>query len=273
MTSAKTLLRDCLPPLALRWLRQWRGSGIRYAGDYPSWDEASRHATGYDADAILARVRDATLRVKRGEAAFERDSVVFVEAEYVWPVLAGLMWAAARQQGRLNVLDFGGALGSTYFQHRRFLGGLAEVRWNVVEQAHYVACGNAEIADGTLRFYPDIAACLAEQTPNVVLLSGVLQYLPEPLALLDELASVGATVMLIARTPVANTPINRLLVQQVPASIYPASYPMWVFSESQLLARLEPRWRVVSRHDEPEGEVRPQTGQPFRFEGWLLEAC
>lgn len=273
MTSVRALFRDCLPPLAVRWLQWLRGGGIRFEGQYQNWSEASKHTTGYDADAILAKVLEATLKVKRGEAAFERDSVVFDQAEYVWPVLAGLMWAAARNQGRLSVLDFGGALGSTYFQHRRFFGGLADVRWNVVEQAHYVKCGNAQIAEGSLQFYPDIAACLAEQTPNVVLLSSVLQYLPDPMATLDELERVGAQVMLIGRTPFSGTSAHHLLVQLVPASIYRASYPMWVLSESQFLSHLAQRWRVVSHYDEPEGWVRSQEGLPFKFEGLILESC
>ena len=273
MTSAKALIRDCLPPLATRWLQHLRSGGIRFAGNYQNWDVASEHATGYDTDAILAKVLEATLKVKRGEAAYERDSVVFDQIEYVWSVLAGLMWAAARNHGRLNVLDFGGALGSTYFQHRRFLESLADVRWNVVEQAHYVECGNAHIAEGPLRFYPDIAACLAEQTPNVVLLSSVLQYLPDPLGLLDKLSRVGASVMMIDRTPIASLPENRLLVQHVPVSIYQASYPMWVFSGSQLLAHLAQHWRVVSRYDGADGQVRSREGVSFKFEGLLLEAC
>lgn len=273
MTSTKALIRDCLPPLATRWLQQLRSGGIRFAGNYQNWGEASQHATGYDTDAILSRVLDATLKVKRGEAAYERDSVVFDQIEYIWPVLSGLMWAAARNQGRLNVLDFGGALGSTYFQHRRFLEGIADVRWNVVEQAHYVERGNALIAEGPLRFYSDIAACLAEQAPNVVLLSSVLQYLPDPLGILDKLGRVGAAVMLIDRTPLARLPENQLLVQHVPASIYPASYPMWVFSDSQLLAHLAQHWRVVSRYEGADGQVRSREGLSFKFEGLLLEAC
>lgn len=273
MTSAKALIRDWIPPLVVRLLQQLGRGGVRFEGDYPSWVEANRHATGYDTDAILAKVLEATLKVKRGEAMYERDSVVFDQIEYVWPVLAGLMWAAARNQGRLNVLDFGGALGSTYFQNRQFLEGLADVSWNVVEQAHYVERGNALIAEGPLRFYSDIAACLAEQAPNVVLLSSVLQYLPDPLGMLDKLGRVGAAVMLVDRTPFASLPENRLLVQHVPASIYPASYPMWVFSDSQLLAHLGQRWRLVSRYAGPEGQVRSCEGLFFKFEGLLLKAC
>ena len=272
MIRAKALIRNCLPPLAMRWLQRQRGGGVRYEGDFPSWAEASRHATGYDADVILARVLEATLKVKRGEAAYERDSVVFDKAEYVWPVLAGLMWVAARHQGRLNVLDFGGALGSTYFQHRRFLEGLAEVRWNVVVQAHFVERGNALVAEGSLRFYPDIAACLAEQTPNVVLLSGVIHYLPDPLGMLDELSRIGAAAMLIDRLPLSCLAENRLLVQRVPASIYPASYPVWVFSDSQLMTHLAKHWRLVSRCDGADGQACSREGLAFNYQGWLLEA-
>lgn len=273
MTFAKALIRGCLPLFVIRWLQQLRGGGIGFEGDFSSWAEASRPATGYDTDAILAKVLDATLKVKRGEAAYERDSVVFDQVEYAWPILSGLMWAAARNKGRLNVLDFGGALGSTYFQHRQFLKGLADVRWNVVEQAHYVERGNALIAEGPLRFYSEIAACVAEQAPNVVLLSSALQYLPNPMEMLDELGHVGAAVMLIDRTPLASLPEDRLLVQHVPASIYAASYPMWVFSETRLLAHLAHRWRVVGRYAGPEGQVRSREGMAFKFEGLLLEAC
>lgn len=269
---ARAFVRDCLPPLLVRWLQQMRARGITFSGDYPTWATASAAATGYDADAILARVRDATLRVKRGEAAFERDSVTFDKAEYVWPLLAGLMAAAARNQGRLSVLDFGGALGSTYFQHRRFLDGLAEARWSVVEQAHYAKCGAGEVADDVLRFYPDISSCLAEQSPDVILLSGVLQYLPEPMMVLDELGRAGAGTLLIGRTPFSGREAHHLLVQHVPASIYQASYPMWVFSEPRMLESLAQHWCRVSRFDEPEGRVRSREGLPFEFAGMLLEA-
>jgi len=273
VTSTKAFIKDWLPPVATRWLRDLRGGSIRFSGNYASWAEASAHSDGYDAEAILAKVLEATLAVKRGEAAYERDSVIFRQIDYVWPLLAGLMWAAARAGGRLNVLDFGGSLGSLYFQHRRFLGSLPEIHWNIVEQAHYVECGKAHIEDATLRFYPDVAACLAENVPNVILLSSVLQYLPHPVDLLDELRDIGSAVMMIDRTPIAAVPADRLLVQTVPASVCAASYPMWVFSESALLACLQRDWRMVSRYAGPEGRVCSREGLSFSFEGLLLEAC
>ena len=122
------------------------------------------------------------MKVKNGEAVYERDSVLFDEIEYAWPGLAGLMWSRLRCGGTLNVLDFGGSLGSTYFQNRAFLSVLPGVRWNIVEQSRHVETGKAWFEDDRLRFYPDIADCLADTQPNVVLLSNVLQYLEHPYA-------------------------------------------------------------------------------------------
>ena len=100
MSVLKALARDWLPPVLARWFRQVRGGGIRFEGDFATWAEANRHCTGYDAEEILAKVLASTLKVKHGEAATERDSVLFDQIEYAWPVLAGLMWAAARTGGR-----------------------------------------------------------------------------------------------------------------------------------------------------------------------------
>ena len=45
------------------------------------------------------------MKVKKGEAVYERDSMIFDQIEYSWPVLFGLMWAAAQNSGYLKVLD------------------------------------------------------------------------------------------------------------------------------------------------------------------------
>lgn len=269
----KEIAHEYLPPILVRLLQKLRGGGISFGGDYATWTDAKAHSSGYDADDILAKVLAATLKVKRGEAAFERDSVVFDRVQYTWPVLAGLMWAAARNDGRLNVLDFGGALGGSYFQNRKFLEVLADVRWNVVEQGHYVKSGKKHIQDEILRFYPTISACMLENTPNVILLSSVLQYLEKPINILQELRNVGAAVMIIDKTPLANIHGDKLLIQQVPTSIYSASYPMWVLSFATLSEELERHWRIVNRFLGPEGHVRSKDGLSFSFEGLLLEAC
>ncbi|MFA6901887.1 MAG: methyltransferase, TIGR04325 family [Gallionellaceae bacterium] len=272
MIALKALVRDWLPPVVLRWLRQIRGSGIHFEGDFATWDEAACHCTGYDAEDILDKVLAATLKVKHGEAAFERDSVLFDQIEYAWPVLAGLMWATARSGGRVNVLDFGGALGSSYFQNRKFLQPLPDVRWNVVEQPHYVEAGRKFIQDEQLRFYKTIVECLSENQPNVILLSSVLQYLKSPTELINELKKVGALCLVVDRTPFTLQGKDKLVVQKVPADIYSASYPMWIFSLSEFEKFLAKNWCMVASSISPEGHVRTTDDFEFSFQGMLLEA-
>lgn len=271
MSALRGLAHDWLPPAILRWIRSWRSGGNRYSGDFASWEEARAECSGYDAAEILAKVLDATLRVKRGEAGFERDSVLFDHVEYAWPVLSGLLWAAARNSGRLSVLDFGGALGSAYFQNRRFLQTLPQVRWNVVEQAHYVEAGRVHIQDARLRFYKTMAECLSEDRPNVVLLSGVLQYLPSPMDIIDGVSKLGAACLIIDRTPFSDLGDDKLLIQQVPSTIYSADYPMWVFSLQKFMRFLEAHWRLIASTRSPEGFVQSTGRFGFSFQGMLLE--
>ena len=273
MSVLKALARDWLPPVLARWFRQVRGGGIRFEGDFATWAEANRHCTGYDAEEILAKVLASTLKVKHGEAATERDSVLFDQIEYAWPVLAGLMWAAARTGGRLNVLDFGGALGSSYFQNRKFLQSLPDVRWNVVEQPHYVDEGRKYIQDEQLRFYKTIVECLSENQPNVILLSSVLQYLESPADLFSELNKVGALCLVVDRTPFTLHEKDKLVVQKVPTTIYSASYAMWIFSLSEFEKLLAENWSLVAPNISPEGYVRTTNDSEFSFQGMLLEAC
>ena len=56
-------------------------------------------------------------KVKNGETVYERDSVIFDQIEYSWPVLTGLMCAAAQNSGCLKVLDFGCSLGSSNLEN------------------------------------------------------------------------------------------------------------------------------------------------------------
>jgi len=65
-------------------------------GNYSTWEEAVAASTGYDAKQILEKTKNALLKVKKGEAVYERDSILFNCIHYAYPLLAGLMWGAAR---------------------------------------------------------------------------------------------------------------------------------------------------------------------------------
>lgn len=235
--ALKSLAINVLPPIVLRGLLAVSGSRNRWSGNYPDWASAVAASSGYDADAIFDMVRKAASAVRDGEALWERDSTCFYHEEYNWQLLACLMTVAARSGGALHVLDFGGALGSTYMQHRKIISGLSDCSWNVVEQPHVVACGRAEFVTDALRFFETIEQCFADRPVNVVLFSSVLQYVENPYELLEKVVKLNSAAIIIDRTPLANKG-ERITVQRVPKTIYSASYPCRFLDKARVEAVL-----------------------------------
>lgn len=268
----QTMAKNWLPPAIISAIQYIRKKNIFFEGNYSSWESAREKCSGYNSEHILNKVLASTLKVKNNEAAYERDSVVFNEIEYSWPLLSSLMWIAARSDGNLNVLDFGGSLGSTYFQHLKFLRNLPKITWNVVEQSHYVQAGQKYIQDNNLKFHYTIDACLAEGTPNVVLLSSVLQYLQSPDELINILSSTGAKYLILNRTPISAAENDQLVIQHVPPTIYSASYPMWIFSKNRMETLLKRNWDIVTYIPGQDGYFKSNQILEFSFEGMLLEA-
>jgi hypothetical protein len=77
--KSKRWVKDWLPPAVLALYRRWRKEDVSYewvsyTGNYSSWQDALANSTGYDSDLILEKVSTALLKVKSGEAVYERDS-------------------------------------------------------------------------------------------------------------------------------------------------------------------------------------------------------
>jgi putative methyltransferase (TIGR04325 family) len=247
MMSLKQAAKWLLPPLLLLPFRPGHraspdGPPRWHRGDFTDWQSATAAAKGYEAGNILDIQRQSMRKVRDGQAIYERDSVVFDEIEYFFPTLTALLNIAGCNGNRLSVLDFGGALGSSYYQNRGMLSHLSSLRWHVVEQPHFVAAGQAEFENGQLRFFPTLAESWAAQRPDVVLLSSVLQYLEKPLDLLLEIMDRAPPFILVDRTPVLDQGRERIVVQTVPPSIYPASYACRLFEPGSIEAALAPHY-------------------------------
>lgn len=267
----KQLIKNWLPPAVVEIIQNLSRKNNVFRGNFPNWQTAKQHATGYERDEILEKTLSATLQVKSGMAEYERDTVLFQEVSYNWFLLSGLTLAAASSDGKLNVLDFGGSLGSTYYQYRTLLKELDELSWNIIEQPHFVKCGRDQLQNEHLRFYLDIDECLADNQPNLILLSSVLQYLPEPERVLDHLSNANAEYLLIDRTPFYSGDGNRFVVQHVPFSVYSGSYPMHIFDRHKFDSSINSEWELISKNISPEGTIKSKNGISFTFEGLLLK--
>ena len=162
---------------------------------------------------------------------------------------------AARNNGRLNIIDFGGALGSTYRTCMPFLRQLASVSWNVIELPQIVELGKREFEDSSLHFYDTIEECLSHNSIDGILFGSTLQYLPDPYDILNSLDKFSFDYLVIDRTPFTSNGGHRICVQNVPKCIYDASYPCNIFDYNDFLQSIEKNFSIVDIMPALEGAV------------------
>jgi len=259
MAAYRKFLKKIVPPIFFDLYRfifsnKNEDSEIFFDGPFSNWEIASLQSSGYDQKEIFEKCKASLLKVKNGEAVYERDSVIFDEIQYSWPALAILQRAALENDGNLCVLDFGGSLGSCYYQNKSFLNGLKKLTWCIVEQPHFVDCGVKYFQDDSLKFFSSMEDAVAFCRPNIIFLSGVLQYIAKPFELIDEIKNFDVNYILLDRTAIIEEIGDILTIQSVPETIYKASYPAWFFNEQKLLCSFHPYKKIAkfdSGHEVP----------------------
>lgn len=191
-----------------------------------------KYAGGYDALKILNQVDSATQKVREGKALYEQDGRCYDEPNNNYELIAALLHAKVRLS-ELSVLDFGGALGSTFFRYRQLLEEI-EANWCVVEQKHFIDRGRQTVPE--IPFYYNMDKALAAPNkPNVLLLSGVLQYLDEPFKWFADMLSRDFSYIILDETAfqIDENIKTKVMLQHVPASIYSAIYPLNLFGQKE----------------------------------------
>ena len=217
---------------------------IEFIGGYESFELAQNDCVGYDANNILEKTKNSLLKVKKGEAVYERDSVLFDRIEYSWPLLSNLMYVAAKNDGIINIIDFGGSLGSTYYQNIKYLKEF-NVTWNIVEQEKHVQCGREHFQNDTLKFYSSIKECLKSEEQNIILLSSVLQYLSDKSTIINDIINFDFNYIIIDRMPFIQSGNNLFVKQIVPDWIYKASYPVVIYDEKNFLSEFSKKYKIL----------------------------
>lgn len=235
--KAKKALKKVTPPILVDIYSASKRENALIGG-FASWKEAEAKAEGYDKKSIFEKAKKAALAVKNGQALFERDTVLFFEPSYSHPISVGFLMAAAKAEGGLKILDFGGALGSTYFNFRPLLAGMEGLQWGVIEQEHFVKFGQEKLVDKRLSFYTTPSAYRSTiGAPDLALFSASIQYLENYVQIISEVISLSPKMVVLDRVPILRDrgAQKKVLVQKVSEPIYEASYPCWAFNRDEFL--------------------------------------
>ncbi|WP_078129377.1 TIGR04325 family methyltransferase [Leptospira alexanderi] len=244
-----------------------------FNGLHKTWDEAAALCGSYDSEQIIEKCKQSLLKVKQGEAVYERDSVLFNKIQYSWPLLAGLLYSATKSNLELDVLDFGGSLGSSYYQNRNFLQGIQKLSWNIVEQSNFVQVGKKHFEDDILSFYDSIESCVNDRDRkiNVFLASSSFPYVKDPIALIKKIINYDFPYIIIDRTYFIDLPNSIVSVQRVPPEIYDVSYPAWFFNLEEFVSLFQVKYDLVAEFNSYLQVTDILEGIPTREMGMIFE--
>lgn len=231
-------LRDVVPPVLLRAVRKHREL---FRGDFASFDHALAHAgVGYDRETVGRTYVEHHER-REAPSTFSARNL---------PLLAcfGLLNGSAR------VLDFGGGSGEWY-EVMRALRPDMDLHWDIIETPSVAQFADQLGACETKRFYTDIAD-VKHRTYDVVINSGTFQVVPEPRALLRELAALNTRFLLFTRLPIAPHLMRDRLTVFDASTFQPGlSFPHWFFSPS-FVDEMKRAGDVIAQFAIPEDTVR-----------------
>lgn len=241
----KASIKKFIPPILTEILS--KKSKYGWYGDFDTWDKAIEKSVGYDDPNILERVRSTLLKVKNDRTILEKDLVFYSGYDYPYnfQVLASFLYISQLSNNKLSVIDFGGSLGSSYFQHRRMLSYLSELDYNIIEQKQFVDAGKKYFEDEHLSFHYDFRTCISKKKPDCVLLSGVLQYLERPVDLINEILGYNIDYIIIDRTPFYLNKPDRITVQILPPRYGEGSMPYRIFNYEKFTGHFLKKYSVV----------------------------
>lgn len=207
--------------------------GEGWSGSYSSWEEAEKQSIGYSDPKIVEQVKSALLSTKDKSDRYEIDGCIRQgKPQSAFDLLYWIKESAVN--GHINIVDFGGSLGTVFYQLRPYLKDYT-VRWNIIEQDNFVKIGRDTFQNENLKFYHTIEECFTETKPNCFLASGSLTYIPKPYEVIQSLKSYNFDWIILARTSIVTEDTDKLTIQIVPPQIYKAIYPCWFFSQSKLV--------------------------------------
>jgi putative methyltransferase (TIGR04325 family) len=238
----RRFIKFLVPVFVIKILNIILKRNILFIGNYQSWHDAFVNSKGYNDYKIFKKKKESFQKVLIRKAEYERDSVLFYKEKVDNPLIEVIERIRFKLKKKINVLDFGGSFASIYFQNKSILKNKYNYSWSVIDQKKIIKYAKSKKIKkkikelySNLNFYYSIKNFYKFQNSDLVLFSGVLQYLENPYQILQYLVKKKVEYILILRTSFNNQK-EQIKVQIVPESIYKSSYPIRIFNKKQFLS-------------------------------------
>jgi putative methyltransferase (TIGR04325 family) len=216
-----------------------------FSGPYKNWEIAQSKSAGYESIEIFEKVKISADKIKKTQRGYERDSIILSDKEYDHNILNILSNFLDKKDKVLNILDFGGSLGSLYFKYRKKIN--QKFNWSIIEQTKFVDEGIKNFQNDELNFFYNIEEYSAKHKVDIVLLSSSLQYLRNYEDVILKLIDLNPKYIIILKTPFSKRKINEVFIQKPLKHIYKSTYPCWILSYGYFLNIMEKKFVLENK--------------------------
>jgi len=243
----RSLVKVALPVFILEKI-QARKNPIKYKYGYRSWSDAKIASNGYSENSILEKISFETSKMLSRNSGWVRDGYYFNDVQLNYEILSILALQGSESHS-VRVVDFGGGLGTTYFQNREVLERFGiRVCWNIIEQPHFVKEGKSILDSITnLHFFETLEGASIAST-DLVIFSSVLEYLEDPYFFLAEIMHLDSKPrgIVIDRSPIDLFSSEKFIVQSVDDSIHAAKLPLQILSQERIVEILSADYELFT---------------------------
>ena len=253
------------------YISQRKKYGDWYSGDFKSWKDADQECMGYDLANIPLRTLDSITKTINSNTSYERDGAIisYNNKECRPDGQDQLINYISKLGDDPKILDFGGSLGSTYFQIKNFIKKKS-IEWHILEQPFYKNLGERYLQ----KFFPNIHFHDNLKTNykfDLLCINGVLSYLEDPYCELKKMLSLGIPKVFIDRQQViVDSESDRIVIQVVPPEIYSTIYVCTFLGEKKLNKTMEDHGYFLSNDFLALGTKVPEINNGY-YKGFIYE--
>jgi len=212
-----------------------------------NWKSAVSGSSGYQSPRTISTIAGSDPVIDRG--TIKQNFLGSRYLQVASAILSGLDPEKLKSGTTIRVLDVGGALGQYFYLLRDNVPNL-KFEWLILETPALCQLGESQHVD-----HPGISWTYAlndsSQTFDIVLLSGMIQYVEKPFEFL-EMVMQKAQLLIFNRLPLSTKAHNLVCIQRPGLFESKGSYPVHIFSEQLFIAYLLARGQISSRWHVPE---------------------